>query len=150
MHSRREWGRAKTKILQAGLPDSVFFCQSHLAGIIRAHLGNPWLASLQLRGARSLLKDRQADKTPAHFTVQDKIIMFILPKSMPPSVTNLTQRHFFLGILCQFGYLPCLVHRKAAPLELTSVPLDARKCEASFSLITLNTKPNILIWHNHP
>jgi hypothetical protein len=35
-HSRREWGRAKTKTLQAGLPDFCFFSANpSLLGAIR-------------------------------------------------------------------------------------------------------------------
>jgi hypothetical protein len=47
--------------------------------------------------------------------------MLILSYISLASVTNLTQRHFFLGILCQFGYSACLVHRKATPLALSQI-----------------------------
>jgi hypothetical protein len=43
-----------------------------------------------------MLKDNKSDKTPTPFTVQAKIIMSILPKIIPPAVTNLSQRPFSL------------------------------------------------------
>jgi hypothetical protein len=47
-HSQCEWGRAKTKSLQAGLTNFCFFSASPARGIIRANPSNPWLASPQL------------------------------------------------------------------------------------------------------
>jgi hypothetical protein len=35
----------------------LFFCQSQLAGIIRANQGYPWLLSLQPRNAGGMLKN---------------------------------------------------------------------------------------------
>ena len=43
-YSRREWGRAKTNTLPAGLPDFCFFSANPcLLGAIRANPKNPWL-----------------------------------------------------------------------------------------------------------
>jgi hypothetical protein len=57
MHSPREWGRTIAKTPQVGLRRIfALFCQSQLAGIIRAHPSNPWLVLLQPRPARGLLK----------------------------------------------------------------------------------------------
>jgi hypothetical protein len=62
--------------------------------------------------------------------------MFIISKGMPPSVTNLTQTPFFLGILCQFEYSPFIERYsaqfdasiKAAPI-LLRVPTEKVKAE---------------------
>jgi hypothetical protein len=37
-HSRREWGREKTKLCKQACAIFAFFCQFQLAGIIRANL----------------------------------------------------------------------------------------------------------------
>jgi hypothetical protein len=55
-HSQCEWGRAKTKNLQAGLPVFCFFSANPARGIIRANPSNPWLASPQLRQPVTCLK----------------------------------------------------------------------------------------------
>lgn len=49
VHSQCEWGRVKTKSLQARLTNFCFFSANPARGIIRANPSNPWLALPQLR-----------------------------------------------------------------------------------------------------
>ena len=53
---QHEWGRLKTKSLQAGLTNFCFFSANPARGIIRANPSNPWLASPQLRQPLACLK----------------------------------------------------------------------------------------------
>jgi len=55
VHSLREWGRVKQKLCKQACKIFAFFCQSQFAGIIRAHLSNPWLVLLQPRPACGVL-----------------------------------------------------------------------------------------------
>jgi hypothetical protein len=69
VHSLREWGRVKQKLRKQACKIFAFFCQSQLAGIIGAHLRNPWLVLRQPRPARGLLRIFFCLKCPSVLSV---------------------------------------------------------------------------------
>jgi len=79
-------GQNQSKNSASGLARFLlFFCQSQLAGIIRAHPSHPWLVLFQQRPARGLLKTSSFAwiRGPVSFTAETAV-----PPSFSPRLSG--------------------------------------------------------------